>query len=229
MYLFVIALLLYAGSLLFIQPAPESLKSPKLNFRENFLAIRCSLFLGVLLIFVFLATSEFKFLKISDSALMILGLSNLKALSLLWPLQFFTHLFIHLDLTHLFGNLVALALTSLYERRVGPRRFLAVLSVSALSSGFSILFFSDAAISGGISGGIFGLAAAYFIDFDNVRGKDFVMTLVTVTILFLLFSFTGTTKSEASLKVDHVAHILGAISGVVYCRLFRRHATPDPV
>lgn len=150
---------------------------------------------------------------------MLLGLSNLKEFSMLWPIQFLTHLTIHVDLKHLVANLSGLALTSLYERRVGTKRFLAVASVSALSSGLSIFFFGNAVVVCGISGGVCGLAAAYFIDFQDVRGKDLVMALASFTVLFIFFSYTASNSLEfSSSRVDHWGHIFGAIGGILYCR-----------
>ncbi|MGE3757072.1 MAG: rhomboid family intramembrane serine protease [Pseudobdellovibrionaceae bacterium] len=213
---------LYIASLLFIQPAPKSLKGSKLSFAKNFLAIRGSLFVGLFLILIFLVTSNFKFLKISDGALVLLGLSNLKELSILWPLQFFTHVIIHLDITHLVANLSGLALASLYERRVGTKRFLAVLAVSALFSGFSILFYRDASVACGISGGVFGLAVSYFIDSEEIQSKDLVQALLAFSMLFILYSFFGSSKLEFSGKVDQVGHVLGAIAGALYCRKVRK-------
>lgn len=226
MIIFATVLFAYVFTLLFIQPAPESLKGSKVGFKDNFYAIRGSLLLGIFLILVFLVTSDFKFLKINPIALLLLGLSNLTELSILWLFQFMTHSIIHLDLTHLVVNLSGLGLTSLYERRVGTKRFLTVVSVSALASGLSILLYSDSAVLGGISGGICGLAVSYFIDFDNISGKDFAMALISFAIIFATFSFTNSNKTDPSMKVDHIGHILGAIGGVIYCRFHVRKRKP---
>jgi membrane associated rhomboid family serine protease len=91
-----------------------------------------------------------------------------------WPKQMITHLLVHTNLFHLVTNVAAIGIASVYERRVGTKRFLAILVVSCMSSIPSVLFCRENITVCGISGGIFGLAAVYFTDHENLTVKEMI-------------------------------------------------------
>lgn len=223
MILFCLITSLYVGILLYMRPSPDSLKAAPITFSQNFTRIKASLFSGVLFLVVFLITSNLTFTVIDERFCRILALSNVGGFSFLWPLQSITHLFIHFNLLHVITNVTCLGMASAYERKVGSYRFLTVFAISGLASIPSILFYSDATVICGVSGGIFGLAAAYFTDDENLTLKEWVYAIIIFSLLAGLFALEGELRSNSSknlqLRVDHIGHIFGAIGAIIYCRL----------
>ena len=221
---FAVTALLYAALLAFVQPAPESLKSSRLSFKDNLKVVKGTLAAGLFVCAVFLLTSDLGFWTVNQSLLLILGMNNLEGISLLLPVQTFTHMFLHHNSLHLLANLGGLGLLgSLYERRVGTKRFFIVLFVGALASAPSIFFLSSPTVVCGISGGVFGLAAAYFVNFEGMTKKDFLSSLVGFGVLFAAYSFLPSSSRDSSalsagIAVDHLGHLLGAIGAIVFCR-----------
>jgi len=223
MFIFLLSLALYTGALLFIRPSPESLKTQPLSFVQNLWEIKSSLIIGLLLIGIYLLISDFTFHTVNEKTYMLFALNNFEK-SDLWPMQIISHSFIHANLMHLLMNLSSLALTSLYERRVGTKRFLIVLSVAMIAATPSIFFYHENVAVSGISGAIFGLAAAYFTDYRNLTTKEWFYALASFAFLVLVFSLESILKSGAdttlqSDNIDHIGHILGAIGAIIFCRL----------
>lgn len=212
--------LIYASLLLLIRPAPNSLKAKPITFHENFIAIKASLFLGLLLLTIFLFTTDFTFETINRIYAALFGLNNLKEMAILWPLQWITHMFIHANFLHLISNVSILGVLSVYERRVGSRRFLAVVIVACLTSTASIVFHPVPSVIYGFSGGICGLGAAYFTDLKELSIKEWLTMVVAFILLFVLLSFSNSSTFDSmNLRVDHIGHALGAIGAIIYCRL----------
>lgn len=228
MILFIIITLIYLGFLLFIKPAPGSLKAQPLTFSENFNLIKASMFSGVLLLVVFLLTSNFGFITVDENIYSLLALNNDIEQSSYWPLQSLTHLFIHENLIHLLLNVSAIGLASVYERRVGARRFFAVLCVAGIASVPSILFYSEMSSVCGISGGVMGLAAAYFTDEKELSAKEWGVAILLFFALAIMLALQAEFKNETedilNIRVDHIGHLLGAIAAIIYCRLRPQHS-----
>jgi membrane associated rhomboid family serine protease len=93
--------------------------------------------------------------------------------------------------------------------------------VGALSSVPSILFYYDTVTISGISGGIFALAAAYFTDFENLTTPEWISAILMFLIVAFIFSISGngSLTLEDDLQVDHLGHFMGALGGIVYCRV----------
>ncbi|MBF4275159.1 rhomboid family intramembrane serine protease, partial [Vibrio anguillarum] len=164
MILFFIAVTAYVGSLILVKPAPSSLKSASISYIENLKLVWASICSGVFILFIFLFITNFSFVNVDESLYRTFVLSNDGEKVMSRPLQLVSHLFVHGNLLHLATNVIGLGIASTYERRVGAKRYLSVLVVGALSSIPSVLFYSDNTTVCGISGGVFGLAAAYFTD-----------------------------------------------------------------
>lgn len=225
MIIYIILLILYVGLLLFIKPAPRSFRDNQITIKENFFSIKGSLLLGVLLLTIHLFATDFTFLHISKKAYSLFALNNLDN-NHLWIFQYFTHLFIHLNLLHLVGNLTMLGLLSAYERKVGLKRYLTVLLVSGLVSGLSILFYNENIYSSGISGGLFGLAAAFFTDENNLTLKDWMYAIFVFFVLAIIVSFRDFYEIQSlnniNFKIDYFAHIIGALAAIIYTRLVKQ-------
>ncbi len=228
MALFLITLLSYLAGLLGYRPSPNSLKEPPFTLKKHILQIKLTLLLGVSLIFIFLFVSNFNFTTIKKETLFLFGLNNLISTPLLLPVQIISHLFIHANFLHLAMNLAAMALMSAYERRVGSRRFLAVFAVSCISSTLAILFYSSPIIICGISGGISGLAAAYFTDYKDITVKQWLGGVISFTLLAIIFTYNGKNNiySDVNTQTDYYGHILGAVGAIIYCRIQKESRRP---
>lgn len=85
----------------------------------------------------------------------------------------------------------------------------------------------------GISGGVFGLAAAYFTDEDELTIIEWGSAILLFAFLMFIFSIEGEFKSTSdetiNTQVDHIGHIFGEIGAIIYCRLkpFRLTAEAD--
>ena len=222
MILFTVITTLYVTILLFLRPIPESLKAKRVSFKEHFMSIKMSLFFGVLILVVFLLTTHFTFLKTDENIFKILALNNDRSFSNIWWIEIFTHQFVHLNLQHLLTNLIGLGLASMYERRAGSKRFVMVLFVSSMASTLSIFFYTQTIFVAGISGGVFGLGAAYFTDNHTLTTKEWLKAIVLFVFLMAVFSLQDIGKTKnASFAVDYFGHILGALGAILYCRLRR--------
>ncbi|HBI36027.1 MAG TPA: rhomboid family intramembrane serine protease [Spirochaetia bacterium] len=225
MKLFSACLILYISILLLIRPYPSSLKSARPTILEHFKGIKATLILGVLLIIIFFITSNFKFISVDENLYYIFALNNIKDAIYLWPVQIVSHTFIHQNIIHLIGNVSLLGILSIYEKRVGSKRFLIIFVVSSLLSSISILFSHVPTATVGASGGIFGLAAAYFTDHDNLTIKEWLITVLGLIVLFIVLSIINEIQDEFSkemkLTIDHFAHFLGTLSAIIYCRLVK--------
>ena len=226
MSIFLISTAIYTSLLFFIQPAPSSLKSKPITYFENLKLVWASMLSGFLVLLVFLLTTNFGFVSVDENLYNILALSNDSEQFLKWPLQSITHLFVHGNLMHLTSNVAGLGLASAYERRVGAKRFFTVLLIGSLASIPSVFFYSENITVCGISGGIFGLAAAYFTDVDELSTKEWL----TAILLFLFFISLELILKDSStealgMEVDHIGHLLGIFGAVIYCRLTSKRLT----
>lgn len=224
MIFFLIISFSYISLLVLIKPEPESLKASPVTYYENFKQIRASLFVGLIILCVFLFVSRFKFDEIDDDLFNLLSLSK-QSKDFLLPIQIFSHWFVHINFIHVFTNVTGIGLASVYERRVGARRYLAVLIVGCLTSTFSIFFYPATTGVVGISGGVFGLAAAYFTDYSELTTKEWIYGILLFVFLMALFAVQGQYLSNPAVdfnfQVDHMGHVLGALGAIVYCRVSR--------
>ncbi len=223
MILFLVAAGLYAFILVSIRPEPESLKQNKLTFYVSYCQIRASLSIGLLCLLMYFLTSDFTFIRSDREFTAFLSMSNLTDDAAYWPLQWLSSHFVHANLSHLVGNVIALGLTSVYERRVGSRRYLMVLTVSLLVSAFSVFFYSEPVRVCGISGGVFGLGAAYVTDHKQYRFRDWLYAIAFFALFMLYLSLPDSSASAKegvlAQNVDLYGHLLGAAGAIIYCRI----------
>ncbi|MBF4322772.1 rhomboid family intramembrane serine protease, partial [Vibrio anguillarum] len=101
----------------------------------------------------------------------------------------------------------------------------------ALSSIPSVLFYSDNTTVCGISGGVFGLAAAYFTDEKELTTKEWLTAIFLFTFLVILLILEGEIRGQDDymfdIKVDHIGHFLGALGVILYCRLIPQRCNSD--
>ncbi|NJD07284.1 MAG: rhomboid family intramembrane serine protease [Methylococcaceae bacterium] len=222
MIVFTLVVAIYVLSLACIKPAPASLKAAPVNWGRHVASIKVSLILGVALLAIFLVVSDFSFDTVNDKTYALLALNNARELATLWPLQVITHSFIHVNWLHLLTNVTGVGMLSVYERRVGARRYLAVLAVASVASMPSVVFHPVPTAITGISGGLYGLAAAYFTDNAELSFKDW-LSFIAAFVLFAAFmawssDVTMAKTGIADFRVDHIGHALGALAAILYCR-----------
>lgn len=221
MILFFIVTLAYVGALSIIRPAPASLKDQPLTYAENIRRVWASIASGGVLIGMFLLTTDFGFISVNEELFDLFALNNDPGRAAMWPIQAITHLFLHGNLLHLFSNLAGLGLASAYERRVGARRYFAVLTIGSLASIPSIFFYSDTIAVVGLSGGVFGLIAAYFTDEDELTLREWISAIAmfsAILMVLIVDAEYGSDSHTLDFQVDHLGHILGATGAIVYCR-----------
>lgn len=223
MTLFLATSIAYIALLILIRPTPSSLRAAKPTLHQNFLSIRAALGSGLLLLIIFFLTSNYEFLELDRRVYEKFTLQNGRNEHEIWPATIFTHLFLHINLAHLLANVFYIGIASVYERRVGPRRFLTVLTISSLASIPSALFYPNNYAFCGISGGVLGLAAAFFTDHEDISLKEWAQAILFFTIIFAAISFGEMHKTikytSLVIQIDHIGHILGALAAVLYCRI----------
>lgn len=223
MILFAICTLLYALALLLVRPAPASLKAEAPGFGQHVASIKVSLLLGLGLMGIFLFTSAAGFIETETGILESFAMRGGWALDARTLLRVLAHWLLHIDIGHLIANLVLLGLLSVYERRVGAQRFLAVLLAACLASAPSAFFYPESTVICGISGGLFGLAAAYFVDERALTTKDWLTGIALFAVIVGLFmlndALRGSSANDLDYEIDHLGHFLGALGAIAYCRL----------
>lgn len=222
MWLFLFVVGTYCAVLIGLRPAPDSLKSKPISYIENVSRIKVTLLVGIVLCVVHLLVTHFSFGDTKDAWIGLLGIKNVNIFEWMWFHTIVTNTFVHLNFLHLLTNLHGVGLCSLYERRVDARRYLAIFIVSALGSNLSMFAFSEPTVSTGVSGAVFGLAAAYFTDHKDITLKDWAGALAAFTVLAIIVEVNTAFKSDESnldFTVNHLGHALGALSAIIYCRI----------
>ena len=134
---------IFVGALVFFKPAPESLKAPSLSYWQNTRAVSGSLLAGVFVLLVYFFTSDSIGLVVDEHWYHLLASSNQNNDLVSASYQLITSSFIHSNFLHVSSNVLGLALLSIYERRVGLTRYLAVLLVGTLVSSPSCLLYTS--------------------------------------------------------------------------------------
>ena len=129
--------------------------------------------------------------------------------------RFFTSMFLHIGLTHLFFNAYALFIFGVEMERVfGKARFLTIYILSGLLASFASFALGSAVLSAGASGAIFGVVgmeAAYFFKHKDILGKAGKNRLINVGVIVAINLMFGFSQPG----IDNMAHIGGLISGAL--------------
>jgi rhomboid protease GluP len=215
--------------LVFYSPEPDSLRDVVAETAfERIGSVIGTLAIGIALIVIAAVTFDAHGFGITPRMEQIVGLNPNSVIKQGRYYQVLTSALVHINVIHLVGNLLTLALLSVYERRVGYRRFVAVFVVAALISSLTdLILLPDGVVSMGASGGICGLAAGYFLDHEEVTKTDWVKGLAVVLILVAIYSFAAMITTEKQVgSVNWVAHLWGALGGALYIRVFTRASVP---
>lgn len=193
---------------------------------KNFKAIKVTIILGWLLLLIFGITTNFNYQEVDLKFIDLFALNNNQSFNTLCIMRLFTSYFIHWDFLHLSSNIVGLWLMSSYERRVGFKRFLIVLTIGCIMGSLPVFFYQSPIVVAGISGGLYGLIAAYFMDNEFINSKDWFYSMLVFSAIFCLIYFDSEFNhseylSSKNYSIDHLGHLAGAIGAIIYCRLFR--------
>lgn len=130
--------------------------------------------------------------------------------------RFFTAMFTHFGIAHLFGNMVILiALGARVENIIGRFEYLAVYIVTGLTSSavsyFECLAHGTYDYAAGASGAIFGLLGILVVIAVKNKGRVKDLSLMNMIVLLVLTIVNG----QLSEGIDNVAHIAGFAAGIV--------------
>lgn len=144
------------------------------------------------------------------------------------PWRFFTSMFLHGGLTHIFFNMYALLLFGpLTEQRLGNKRFLFIYLFSGFLSALIGAFFYDAAL--GASGAIMGVIGVLIILNPDLKLLMFFvipMSLRTAGIFWIILDFIGVFHSNG---VANIAHLVGIVTGLIFGRIMLKKSKSHKV
>jgi membrane associated rhomboid family serine protease len=146
-----------------------------------------------------------------------------------WPWQVLTYAFLHLDLSHVFFNLLALWMFGVeLEQLWGERRYIQFLLASGLAAAavYLLLAFMFPSIPIiGFSGAIFGLLLAFGLLFPNRPILFFMVyptTMRTAVILFGLLEVVFILFQRGAGAATNIAHLGGMLGGYLMILWWRR-------
>lgn len=158
-------------------------------------------------VFVFACTSLLSGdIVTSDRVMAALGQDNYAiANGEIW--RFFTSMFVHADVVHLFGNMLFLLIFGLRaEEMFDLREYLAIYFLSGLAGGILTFIFWFDSLSVGASGAIFGIFGASVIYVKRAIGQSIMTALIYAFFLFFL-NIGG--------NVNYLAHLGGLAVGLL--------------
>lgn len=148
-----------------------------------------------------------------------------------FPNYFFqpvTYIFLHANLFHIFFNMFALWMFGTeIEYAWGSRSFLKFYLYCGLGGAFFSLIFNPGLVYPivGASGAVYGILAAYWLMFPNRYLLIFFLFPMQVRWAIPLFAILNFVASGPN--VAHLAHLGGALVGLLYIKLdWRLHRIP---
>jgi membrane associated rhomboid family serine protease len=132
------------------------------------------------------------------------------------PIQIVTHMFMHGGEGHLFFNMLGLFfLGPMVEMRLGAKRFMILYLCSGLVAPFIHFLFFPNSILVGASGALFGVVAAFGMLFPDARLMLIFPPIPIKGKYIALFMIVAGILYDQGGNVAHLAHIAGAIAGVL--------------
>ena len=190
---------------------------------KRFAAVKGNLALGFSLILIYYLTSGGQWGDSSRSSIMLFGLSRGPAFHYF---QFLTCILIHGNFEHLFGNVFMIGMLSGYERRKGTGRFFLVFFASGFFS--SLLFYPFILpdfVCYGASVGLYGLMAAYCTDLEGLSLKEWIISCWALLAIAGFYTYLNG-SNDKDIRINHVGHMLGAVGGLLVCRVFKGKPAP---
>lgn len=157
-------------------------------------------------VYAFTSVAGGNLLFTSQNLIETLGQDNSRVLNG-WYWQFFTSMFVHVDLLHLVGNMFFLLIFGIRaEGLFSKKEFFFIYFASGLSGNLLTLLMPPLTLSAGASGAIFGMFSASAIYMGKTLGQSIMGALVYS--FFLLILSTGR-------NVNLFAHFGGLAAGLI--------------
>lgn len=142
--------------------------------------------------------------------------------------RFFTCMFMHFGISHIFNNMVVLAfIGDNLERAVGKWKYLSIyLGSGLIASVTSYLYYimiDEAVVSAGASGAVFGVIGALIYIVAVNKGKLEDLTSRRLGIFVAMSLYMGFT----SVGVDNAAHVGGLIAGFAMAKVLYKKKTME--
>jgi len=142
----------------------------------------------------------------SQGIIETLGQDNSRVLNG-WYWQLFTSMFVHVNLLHLFGNMLFLLIFGIRaESLFSKKEFFFIYFASGLSGNLLTLLMPPLTLSAGASGAIFGMFSANVIYLGKTLSQSIMGALMYSFFLFIL---------SAGRNVNLLAHFGGLVAGLV--------------
>lgn len=157
--------------------------------------------------YVLCAVLSRNFITISSKVLILFGQFNVLVLNYGYWWQLFTAMFIHMNIAHLFLNMLWLfILGTQVERILGTFRYSLVYFLSGLFGNILTLFLMPPqTVSAGASGAVFGIFGFLIMYGGASRGKVFSALMYALLILMLNVGF----------GINVIAHFGGLLIGLI--------------
>lgn len=165
-----------------------------------------TLIIANVLVYAYTAVVSGNPLIINEDVLLWLGQDNTFVMSGgYW--QLFTSMFVHVNLLHLFGNMVFLLIFGIRaEDLFSTEEFFAIYFASGLLGGLLTLLMAPFIVSAGASGAIFGIFGAVVIYLRKTFGESIIGALIFSFFLLMLSTSAG---------VNIIAHFGGLVAGLI--------------
>jgi rhomboid protease GluP len=129
------------------------------------------------------------FITTGYNAILWLGQVNALVLYQGWYWQLFTAMFVHVNIVHLFGNMLFLLIFGLRaEELFSLKEYLLIYFLSGLAGNLLTLLFGPEMISAGASGAIFGMFGACAVYVRHAIGQSIISALFYAFFLLMLSS-----------------------------------------
>jgi rhomboid protease GluP len=164
------------------------------------------LIIANVLVYAYTAVVSGNALIINEDVLLWLGQDNAFVMNGgYW--QLFTSIFVHVNLLHLFGNMVFLLIFGIRaEDLFSTEEFFAIYFASGLLGNLLTLLMAPFIVSAGASGAIFGMFGACVIYLRKTFGESIIGALIFSFFLLMLSMSAG---------VNIVAHFGGLVAGLI--------------
>jgi len=157
-------------------------------------------------VYVFTSVAGGSLLFTSQDLIETLGQFNILVMNG-WYWQLFTSLFVHVDLLHLFVNMLFLLIFGIRaEDLFSKKEFFFIYFASGLSGNLLTLLMPPLTRSAGASGAIFGMFSANAIYLGKTLGQSIMGALMYSFFLLIL---------SAGVNVNLLAHFGGLATGLV--------------
>ena len=172
--------------------------------------------IGICIIMFVLTMLVAYFSKYLASALIILGANYgtfIQAAHDYW--RFFTAMFLHADIIHLFTNLISFYYLSQVLEKRNSNAFKWILFMSSIIGNMMLYFFNTSSLAVGLSAGLYGLLGWYLVIFIKEKHFRYQSVLSMFMRLFLINIFISFLPG-----ISLMGHLAGFVSGLILSLIF---------